>query len=998
MSELEKREFSKEEIIDALRETNIEIEPPKEDNKFDVSYICDKVILETQNGKYKYSNSAISHFFGEIGISDYEILNCNYRKDFKELFSKEVNIKIQENNQDNNFFKKMSKRVKDIFDSPNISDTPLEGNEKLILPKTFEGASRLYEEIYTDDRIEVLEENCDVCRESNVYFTNSFGKSTGVAITKSDKIWIAPPIQVNTDFFIVVSSESHNPVIWGHFSEEKEYYLCADSDDVKIDASNTNTNYKIIFANKEFTRFFSRDIKIFSEPLPVVDEVLCIDFGSSNTTAGTWVRTENGVEPELVNFDDLITGKESKFLPTIVYLKDLQSEKDQFLFGYKAKKRIIEEDYNPKGKIFYNIKQWIVSSDDFKIETKDTDEKGNICEKYKLFAKNIIIEYIKYVIINAEIKLKKKCRRLHFSAPVKCKELFITFLTERFQPWKEEYEILPANESLDEAVAIIYKRISEFRAEFENGRREPNGELMVIDCGGGTTDAASCSYLFTKTDTGTKIDITTKFENGQTAFGGNDLTYRIFQFLKIRFRDYYCKKPNESTTTNILNNLEKFHKIDVATGQILNNAEEDFFSHIDTCIKLKKRFDCYDQLDAESKLAEWIIPTDFNNKEIIGDGTKIPKYAHHNFNYLWQLAEQWKSDLYSEDAIFNIDFEKLKTSHPNLGNVGFYVNTNAIKYTAEQSKQKDQEEGKKEIKDKDFEIIKENPNISLNREELIALLKPQIYYLLSVMFLKPDGTERANNELPKKLHLSGQSCRIGTFQDMLKEFIPGKHLRGGTKLETAEQKKLACVEGCIQYLSDKAYGKVSANIKCDMPNIIYTVVVDKDNISSKILLDGGKIYRQNNTTYMPEIVIHKRELSIGNIQLDILNNLIKDDKRSTNIKIKADFSDGHDVKDSKELKKEILQKAPADFGQWEIAGKEEKTFVLDRLIENLNQDEAIKKLFIFAIPNDDGFTFTLWQIQKYNHGQGDIFRIMGSDNIQYQEIEFTTRFDGKNCK
>ena len=88
MSESEKRKFSKEEIIEALRKANIEIEPPKEDNKLDVPYICDKVILEIQEGKYKYSNSAISHFFHEIGIADQEILNCNYRKDFKERGSR----------------------------------------------------------------------------------------------------------------------------------------------------------------------------------------------------------------------------------------------------------------------------------------------------------------------------------------------------------------------------------------------------------------------------------------------------------------------------------------------------------------------------------------------------------------------------------------------------------------------------------------------------------------------------------------------------------------------------------------------------------------------------------------------------------------------------------------------------------------------------------------------------------------------------------------------
>ena len=58
-------------------------------------------------------------------------------------------------------------------------------------------------------------------------------------------------------------------------------------------------------------------------------------------------------------------------------------------------------------------------------------------------------------------------------------------------------------------------------------------EALIIDCGGGTTDL--CSYRFRIQDrrAAYKIYMETAYENGDTDFGGNNLTYRIMQILTI---------------------------------------------------------------------------------------------------------------------------------------------------------------------------------------------------------------------------------------------------------------------------------------------------------------------------------------------------------------------------------------------------------------------------------------------------------------------------------
>ncbi|MDR2087772.1 MAG: hypothetical protein LBP73_00260 [Clostridiales Family XIII bacterium] len=52
-------------------------------------------------------------------------------------------------------------------------------------------------------------------------------------------------------------------------------------------------------------------------------------------------------------------------------------------------------------------------------------------------------------------------------------------------------------------------------------------------CGGGTTDQSSASFCIRKGSVAYDIEIQTAYENGDTDFGGNNLTFRIMQLLKI---------------------------------------------------------------------------------------------------------------------------------------------------------------------------------------------------------------------------------------------------------------------------------------------------------------------------------------------------------------------------------------------------------------------------------------------------------------------------------
>ena len=106
------------------------------------------------------------------------------------------------------------------------------------------------------------------------------------------------------------------------------------------------------------------------------EKPLCIDFGTSNTTVGSYdIKTARDIET--VKFVDVtqtphITS--ARMIPTIVYVEDCSDENNiKYLFGYEALKRIEQEKYYEfKASAFFEVKRWM-SSPDSREEIKDIE-------------------------------------------------------------------------------------------------------------------------------------------------------------------------------------------------------------------------------------------------------------------------------------------------------------------------------------------------------------------------------------------------------------------------------------------------------------------------------------------------------------------------------------------------------------------------------------------------------------------------------------------------
>ena len=155
-----------------------------------------------------------------------------------------------------------------------------------------------------------------------------------------------------------------------------------------------------------------------------------------------------------------------------------------------------------------------------------------------------------------------------------------------------EYEVIRGN-AMDEAVAVLYNTIESGlgKKNYEEGTEY---KALVIDCGGGTTDLAACSFQIGSTlDVAYHLEMKTSFENGDENFGGNNLTYRIMQYLKIILANNY------------INNTE------ISIENLIPYAKESIYNSINE-IGIDKIFEVFEE---EYQKAEKIIPTKFSKFE-----------------------------------------------------------------------------------------------------------------------------------------------------------------------------------------------------------------------------------------------------------------------------------------------------------------------------------------------------------------------------------------------
>ena len=495
-----------------------------------------------------------------------------------------------------------------------------------------------------------------------------------IQVSDRPKVFDGLPIGVQDDFclksedyslyfgavaLIGLDGKNEEVVASGHLERDvnDEIHLIFAAEDIDYDFFHSYTQCQVLLFSQEAAAVLNQrplnpdkvsaaylvTCYVDFEGMKSTKRTLCIDFGTSNTTAGSYGILSNDDSIEIVKFIDKSNGEivERRMVPTIVYVQTIEDNKVTYLFGYEALQKVREKDYCTTASVFYEIKRWI---NDLDSEEEIYDEQGR---RGKVRHKEIIKAYLDFVIHTAEEKFfKKKFENIHFTAPVKLKDSFINAMRNLFNG---EYKVLRSSSSLDEGIAIVYQFIANKLNNLESGKGLP---IMISDCGGGTTDLARCDYRISQDGTAgscPRLEIKTWFENGDSNFGGNNLTFRILQMLKIKMA------------------YHKAHQKDISMKELITD-ENAILNLIDEEGKAgwEKIYQDVENAYAE---AEQLIPTRFAEERMRTD--KL--YVKRNFYYLWQMAEAYKKSFYQtqKDRV-SLDFDDEKDLEVGIGTQGMY--------------------------------------------------------------------------------------------------------------------------------------------------------------------------------------------------------------------------------------------------------------------------------------------------------------------------------------
>lgn len=805
----------------------------------------------------------------------------------------------------------------------------------------------------------VLDAECFSLNEARVFFDNCIGLNKamdGEIRVKSPTIRENMSVTVNSNFVIkcslesisrnnvlIIDNELTNVVAVGQTVKKGENDLVViDYNNIEYDYFRRKTKFNIAFLRVENGQLTGEiiysPINIKIGTIETTDNVLCIDFGTSNTTAGSYhIKDRFGAEPELVTFSDVTNGNCSvDYYPTVVYVEDCSDPHNiKYKFGFEAKKLEKSGNYESSASVFYQIKHWLIEDSYYPDEIDVFDADGNAARVQK---KEIVTEYLKKVIALSEDYFCVKFKELHFTAPVKMKYKFLAVI-KKLLP---EYYIL--DDGIDEAGAIMFDYISEkfskWERDFGNKETPPEvkGDIAVIDCGGGTTDLATCTYYFSRPK-GIKISsikIDTHFSSGDFNYGGNNITYRIMQLIKIKLAE----------------KVGAFDKTELS--KVLERSENDIL--LDADAENYREEILYEDFDKLYNKCEHIIPTQFNNIPDSLFDSDIPKIKR-NFYYLWQFAEQVKLIFYREEK--EVKKSEWGDAIQAIGdlNVNYLyrmVNNNLV--------------------------CEDNPldGIEITITEIRKVIFGDIYILLNrILNLK--------NGLPEKVYdyykLSGQSCKINLFNELLKEFIPGKRLRALMERNLGHVESISlkkhCIDGSIRFIMYK---------RCKMQTTVESANLLSNRIFTLYFSDLSSDFSEEHFA----MAKGEKERPIAypiSDGLDVITVLVKDGEelqRKVDIPIRVKVWKDKDYISANEVIEDL--KNENNSFDWNTTR--------DKITEYRNN--RTECIFIMVVPAkaDAGYGFYFYLIKKIESSIGVKYKLSEGKYYNYEDTD-SSFFDGR---
>lgn len=505
------------------------------------------------------------------------------------------------------------------------------------------------------------------------------------------------------------------------------------------------------------------------ESLKESKEPLIIDIGSTNTTLGTYKINDNSLEHEdsYMKIIKVLNRRnkcyhETPLIPTAAAVKSIQEDRAGYLFGYDASALYREKDKYKDSNVFFNIKRWLNNIDK---DEEITDKHG---KKKSIKRREIFKSYLDYLIDIAQQQTKYRFNRVNVIFSIKERERYSKIIKELL-PQYETDSLVEMDGSSASLLNNIWSLID--RKVYEDDK---SYEALIIDCGSRKTELNSCEFKIRSNRISYEVDINSCYQNGDMNFGGDNITFRILQYLKILIaRDLYNTKDQ---------------------GERIPCFDKDIYRIIDE----KGIPVVYKELEEEYERAEKIVPTKFNRYKTkkVDDYIKIKR----NYYYLFEAAKRIKEDFFKEENIY----EKTITFKETNGKGIIELDRWKLHY----------------YHNEELVSLKELDDIRINRYEIEALLKGDIYNIIKT-FLEEiyEGGSILKYSLIK---LTGQSFNINIFKDAIKEFVPGRIINFKRKYNEYDL-RLDCLKGVLRYLYLRDLGLVNFNIESEVLKIPYTI-------------------------------------------------------------------------------------------------------------------------------------------------------------------------------
>lgn len=525
-------------------------------------------------------------------------------------------------------------------------------------------------------------------------------------------------------------------------------------------------------------------------------EPLIIDFGTSYTAAGTF-SMEN-LTVKRVCFG---TAKDCEWecvegpggcglSPSVIAVKDCSDPKNiSFMFGEEAVQEERNRGFFAKNSIFYDAKRWV---NRYRERILITDMAGNSMEVERLL---LVRQFLLYIIDRAQQQNQMRYKNLCFTCPVKQKARSL----KMYQEALPEYHVV-TKDVTDEAVAVVYRTLEQkIRSQdYEDGAEK---KALILDCGGGTSDMVQCDYRITNEAITSRLELRVTYAHGDTNFGGNNLTWRVLQFLKIRLAEYFTNKaaaPMEQWFPGVFSDLYEFADQRGAGA-------------------------AYSVFERKYQEAEAVVPTAFLQYQSQPEDVYLK--VKGNYYFLWNLAEAVKKRMYQRQGVC---MERLDS---------FFDEKISLQKKRESSSV---------FEDFHLFVKKENgmletqticPELFVAKEEINLLLKPDIYGFLK-NFIEPWYDSGRLMDMDQIL-LSGQSSKIDLFREVLKEYVAGRKAKAGG--ENGCARKFMCVDGAAVFQQDKRTGRIRTIVNYEPARAPYSLSAEdyRSGGQEKLLLQRG---------------------------------------------------------------------------------------------------------------------------------------------------------------